>query len=71
MIRNYEIYFSLGGDLTTWNIISSSPQKALRKVGGNVVGVAAPGYKIVVDEEYAANIARQLEEVEKKELFGD
>jgi len=38
--------------MTTWNIISSSPKKALKKVGGNVIGVTAPGYKIVKDEDY-------------------
>ena len=70
MLRDYEIYFSLGGDLTTWTAKACSPQKALDKVGGNVVGVAAPGYKIVVDEEYAANIERQLAEIER-ELSGD
>ena len=66
MIRDYDIYFSMGGDLTTWKSKAYSPQKALEKVGGNVIGVVAPGYKIVVDEEYAANIARQLAEVEKE-----
>lgn len=52
MIRDYEIYFVIGGDLTTWEAKAASPQKALEKVGGNVVGVVAPGYKIVKDEDY-------------------
>jgi len=66
MLRDYDIYFSLGGDLTTWKSKACSPQKSLERVGGNVVGLAAPGYKIVVDEEYAANIARELAEIEKE-----
>jgi len=62
MIRDYTIYFVIGGDMTTWNISASSPQKALEKVGGNVIGVSAPGYKIVKDEDYGKKIKQEIRE---------
>ena len=62
MIRNYTIYFVIGGDMTTWNITSSRPQKALKKIGGNVIGVAAPGYKIVNEEDNGNEIKQEIRE---------